>query len=227
MSFDRLPSALQRADVVVAATASPHPLIEACELSEVMKGRGGRPMLIVDLAVPRDVDSDCGELDGVSLYDIDDLQAVVARNRRVRQAEARRAEGIVEEEIQRFADWLGALEVRPTLAALRAHGQAIARQAVRENAGKWESASERDLARIDALAQAVVNRLLHHPTARLKELRDERVHARMAIVRDLFDLEGEHREDIARADRGDEPQAEAPAAHQPLADVRSIGERRR
>jgi glutamyl-tRNA reductase len=208
VSFDELPHALQRADVLVAATASPHALIEARELTDVMAARGGRPMLLIDLAVPRDIDPECGEIDGVSLYDIDDLQAVVARNRQVRQAEARKAEGIIEEEIQHFAHWLGSLEVRPTLAALRAHGQAIASQVVSENEGKWESASERDLERINALAHAVVNRLLHHPTARLKELRDDRVHARMAIVRDLFELEVDEQPPVRAPDR--------------LADVRPI-----
>jgi len=191
VSFDELPHALERADIVVAATASPHLLLEARELAEVMDARGGRPMLLIDLAVPRDIDSSCAELDGVSLYDIDDLQAVIARNRKVRQAEARKAEGIIEEEIQQFAVWLGSLEVLPTLAALRAHATGIAEQVVRENAGKWESASPRDLDRIDALARAVVNRLLHDPTVRMKELRDGRVHARMALVRDLFGLESE------------------------------------
>ncbi|MGO9794229.1 MAG: glutamyl-tRNA reductase [Solirubrobacteraceae bacterium] len=208
VSFDELPHALQRADVLVAATASPHALIEAREMSEVMATRGRRPMLLIDLAVPRDIDAECAEIDGVSLYDIDDLQAVVARNRQVRQAEARKAEGIIEEEIQHFAAWLGSLEVRPTLAALRAHGQAIATQIVRDNEGKWESASERDLERVSALANAVVNRLLHHPTARLRELRDDRVHARMALVRDLFELEVDEQPAVRAPDR--------------LAEVRSI-----
>ena len=148
-------------------------------------------MLLIDLAVPRDIDASCAEIPGVSLYDIDDLQAVIARNRKVRQAEARKAEGIIEEEIQHFATWLGSLEVLPTLAALRTHATAIAEQVIRENTGKWESASPRDLERVDALARAVVNRLLHDPTVRMKELRDDRVHARMALVRDLFGLEGE------------------------------------
>jgi glutamyl-tRNA reductase len=188
LSFDELPQVLQRADIVVAATASPHLLLEARELAEVMLHRGAHPMLLIDLAVPRDIDSSCAQLDGVSLYDIDDLEAVIARNKRVRRTEARRAEGIIEEEIQHFAAWLGSLEVLPTLAALRSHATEIAEQVVRENAGKWESASPRDLERVDALARAVVNRLLHDPTARMKELRDDRVHARMAMVRDLFGL---------------------------------------
>jgi glutamyl-tRNA reductase len=188
LSFDELPQELEHADAVVAATSSPNVLIEARELEEVMAARRGRPMLLIDLAVPRDIDSDCADLDGVSLYDIDDLHAVVARNRNVRQAEAHKAEGIVEQEIQHFATWLGSLEVLPTVAALRLRGVEIADQVVAENAGKWESASPRDLERVQTLARAVVKRLLHHPTDRMKELRDDRVHARMALVRDLFDL---------------------------------------
>ena len=197
-SFDELPNALVAADMVVAATASPHLLLEAEELREVMAQRGGRPLLLIDLAVPRDIDAECAEIAGVALYDIDDLQAVVARNRKVRQAEARRAEGIVEEEIGHFATWLGSLEVRPTLAALRAYATDIAEQVLRENDGKWDSASERDLERVDAMARAIVNRLLHAPTARMKELRDDRVHQRMALVRELFGLAAPEEEPLAQ-----------------------------
>jgi glutamyl-tRNA reductase len=209
--FDELPRVLEEADMLVAATASPHLLLEARELAEVMGLRSGRPLLLIDLAVPRDIDSACGEIDGVSLFDVDDLQAVIARNRRVRQAEARKAEGIIEEEIQHFAAWLGALEVLPTLTALRVHANDIASQVVAENAGKWERMSPRDRQRVDAMAEAIVNRLLHHPTARIKELRDDRVHARMAMIRDLFGLEAE---------------SEAPAPEQ-LAEVRELHRRRR
>ena len=211
VNFDELPRALAKADIVVAATASPHLLLEAGELADVMKLRRGRPMLLIDLAVPRDIDSACVELEGVSLYDIDDLQAVIARNRRVRQAEARKAEGIIEEEIQQFAAWLGALEVLPTLAALRAHADEIADRVLRENDGKWESASPRDRERVAALVQAVVNRLLHDPTIRMKDVRDDRVHLRMAIIRELFGLEVE--EGVPSAEVADD---------EPLAEVRQL-----
>ena len=130
LSFDELPEALLEADIVVAATASPHLLLEVDDIAEVMRERGGRPMLLIDLAVPRDIDSACAQVPGVSLADIDDLQAVADRNRRVRQAEARKAEGIIEQEIQQFAAWLGSLEVLPTVAALRAHATEIAQQVV-------------------------------------------------------------------------------------------------
>jgi glutamyl-tRNA reductase len=219
VAFDELPAALERADIVVAATASPHVLLEARELSEVMGARGGRPLLLIDLAVPRDIDAACGQIDGVSLHDIDDLEAVIARNRRVRQAEARKAEGIVEEEIQGFAAWLGSLEVLPTLAALRAKSTEIAEQVVLENRGKWESASPRDLERVDAIARAIVNRLLHDPTARMKELHDDRGHARMALVRDLFGLAEGEIEDANAAEHA-EPEPE-------FAEVRALPQRRR
>jgi glutamyl-tRNA reductase len=219
VAFDELPQALERADIVVAATASPHLLLEARELAAVMQDRGQRPLMLIDLAVPRDIDASCGEIDGVSLYDIDDLEAVVARNRRVRQAEARKAEGIVEEEIQSFASWLGSLEVLPTLAALRSKADEIAAGVVQENADKWESASPRDLERVNALSHAIVNRLLHEPTVRIKELRDDRVHARMALIRDLFWLaDGE----------GELPAtAEDEAEQTGLAEVRELRQHRR
>jgi glutamyl-tRNA reductase len=219
-SFDELPRELENADIVVTATSSPHLVLEGQELASVMEDRLHRPLLLIDLAVPRDIDSSAADIAGVSLYDIDDLQAVIARNRKVRLAEARKAEGIIEEEIQHFAAWLGGLEVLPTLAALRTRSVEIAEQVVRDNAGKWESASPRDLERIEAVAKAVVNRLLHEPTVRMKELRDDRVHARMQLVRELFALEGE--------DAGlGLHQASAPDPDVELAEVRALPARHR
>jgi glutamyl-tRNA reductase len=221
LRLEELPEALVSFDIVVAATASPHLLLEARELAEVMQQRAGRPLLLIDLAVPRDIDAACGELDGVKLADIDDLQAVADRNRRVRQAEARTAEGIIEEEIQQFAAWLGSLEVLPTLAALRAHATEIAERVVDENRGKWETASPRDLERVRAVARSVVNRLLHDPTARMKEMRDGRVHARMALVRDLFGLQAE--EGVASTGES-EPE---PVAPESVAEVHELPARGR
>src|SRR3954447_7536 len=150
-----------------------------------MERRQGRPLLLVDIAVPRDIEAACGDLDGVTLYDIDDLQAVVARNRSVREAEAVRAEGIVEDEIQRFARWMGQADVRPTVSALRKHGEDIVEQVLGENASRWEGASERDGARVGAMARAVMQRLLHEPTIHLRESG----HGRVALVRELFGLD--------------------------------------
>jgi glutamyl-tRNA reductase len=189
VSFDELDSELERADIVVSSTSSPHVLIGAEELSAVMTARAGRPLLLIDLAVPRDMDAACGELAGVTLANMDDLRAVVERHRHVRRAEARKAEGVVEEEIQSFAVWLGSLEVMPTIAALRGHADAVVAAVLGENDGRWESLSDRDRERVEAVARAVANRLLHEPTLRVKQSDAEHRHARMQVLRELFGLE--------------------------------------
>ncbi|MGH2901039.1 MAG: glutamyl-tRNA reductase, partial [Solirubrobacteraceae bacterium] len=186
VALDDLPRQLATADVVLASTASPHPIVGVEELEVVMRARNGRPLLLVDIAVPRDIDAACGDLDGVSLFDMDDLQARVAHTVSIREAESLRAEAIVEEEISRFAEWLGTLAVQPTIRALREYGDAIVQQVLAENEKRWESASERDVARAEAIARSVMNRLLHEPTLRLRTLAEGRSHGRLQIMRELF-----------------------------------------
>jgi glutamyl-tRNA reductase len=188
VGLDDLPEQLLAADIALCSTSSPHPIVGRDELEIVMRERQGRPLLLIDIAVPRDVEAACSELEGVSLYDIDDLQAVVARNISTREGELPRAEEIVEEEIHRFARWLGQLDTLPTVSALREHGNELVEQVLAENAGRWESASPRDLARIEAVARAVMGRLLHEPTIRLRSLSEERGHASLELVRELFGL---------------------------------------
>jgi glutamyl-tRNA reductase len=224
VGLDKLPDQLVQADIVLSSTSSPHPIVGRDELELVMAerdrqyGPGGRPLLIIDIAVPRDVDPACGELDGVNLYDIDDLQAVVARNLDTRAEETPRALEIVEEEIQRFARWLGQADALPTISALRAHGDRIVAQVLAENSARWESASERDLARVDAIARAVMSRLLHEPTIRLRSLSEDRGHASLELVRELFGL----REDAAEQ-REEHERDGAPAE---LAEVHELHRRR-
>ena len=189
VGFDDLLRELELADIVLASTASQHTIVGHDELAAVIRARQGRPLLLIDIAVPRDIDPLCAELPGVTLHDIDDLEAVVERNLAVRQVEARRAEEIVEEEIQRFAGWLGSLEVVPTIAALRARGEEIVDAVLAENAHRWDSLSARDRARVEALARTVVSRLLHEPTVRMKRAGGDRMHARLQVLRELFGLE--------------------------------------
>jgi glutamyl-tRNA reductase len=185
VGIERLPDELARADVVVASTSAPGYLLTAADVPP----RRGRPLFLIDLAVPRDLDPEIHQLDDCFLYDIDDLQAVVARNLEVRASERAGAEQIVEEEIQRFARWMAQLDVVPTIAALREHGAEIVDQVLAENSGRWESASARDLARIEAVARAVMQRLLHEPTLRLKSADDIGGHGRQQLLRELFGLE--------------------------------------
>jgi len=203
---------------VLSSTSSPHPIVGREELELVMAERGGRPLLLIDIAVPRDIDAGCGELEGVTLYDIDDLQAVVARNLDTRASVLPRAQEIVEEEIKRFARWLGQLEVLPTVSALREHGNALVEQVLAENSGRWEAASPRDLARIEAVARAVMSRLLHEPTIRLRSLSEERGHASLELVRELFGLRDE--------EAAEQAEEQNPIAHAQLAEVHDLQRRR-
>ncbi len=228
VGLDKLPDQLIEADIVVSSTSSPHPIVGAEELGLVMEQRGGRPLLLIDIAVPRDIDSRCADIDGVTLYDIDDLQAVVQRNLGAREEIVPQAEEIVEEEIRRFARWLGQLETLPTVSALREHGNTLVEQILAENEGRWESASERDLMRVDAIAKAVLNRLLHEPTIRLRSLSEERGHASLQLVRELFGLDGgtphsgAHREGHRQPSDSPRKDAASEDVEEKLAEVRSI-----
>jgi glutamyl-tRNA reductase len=203
VGLEDLPDQLLAADMVLSSTASPHPIVGRDELELVMSERPDRPLLLIDIAVPRDVDPACAELEGVALYDIDDLQAVIDRNLSSRAEEVPRAHEIVEEEIRRFARWLGQLDALPTITALREHGNTIVEQVLAENSGRWEGATQRDLVRVEAIARAVMARLLHEPTIRLRGLEGATGgaggHASLELVRELFAL----REEGEAAEQGE------------------------
>ena len=188
VSLERLPEQLVAADIVLASTSSPHAIVGVEALEPLITAREGRPLLLIDIAVPRDIAPECAELPGVTLRDIDDLQTVLARNLSSRAADVPRAEQIVAEEIDRFAGWLGQLDVRPTIAALRERGEQIVEQLLAENSGRWESASTRDLERIESLARAVAARLLHEPTIALKSPDATHRHGGIELLRELFAL---------------------------------------
>jgi glutamyl-tRNA reductase len=190
--FDMLPAELEKADIVLSSTASPHCIVERAELAAVMKARGGRPLLLIDIAVPRDIDPGVAEIEGVFLKDIDDLQRLVERRLSGREAEVRRAESLLDHDLDRFVRWLGTLEVVPTIAALQDRGAAIARQVLTENDTRWESLSEADRERLELLAATIVKRLLREPTLRLKARGDDQqTYAYVQALRELFGLEAE------------------------------------
>ena len=198
-SLDELPDRLVDADIVVASTSSPHPIVGADELRVVMGARDGRPIVLIDIAVPRDIEHECVAIEGVTLYDMDDLQTVGARNLGVREGERDRAEALVEDEIDRFSAWMAQQAATPTISALRAQGTAIVEQVLAENEGRWDSASARDVARAEAIARAVMQRMLHEPTIRMKALEHGGGHGRLAVLRELFGLDEVPQEAAARA----------------------------
>ena len=188
--IDELPAQLERADIVVSTTDSPHHLIERSEMELVMRERGGRPVLLIDLAVPRDIDPDCRDMEGVSLHDVDDVQQIVERNASGREAEARRAEGILDSELARFESWLGSQEVVPTVSAMRERADQIVERVLEENSSRWENLSDADRERVELLARAIAARLLHEPTVRIKGVADrEDSYLYVSVLRELFGLD--------------------------------------
>jgi glutamyl-tRNA reductase len=139
--FDSLPGELEHADIVVSSTGAPHQIVGREELEFVAASRMGRPLVMIDLAVPRDIEPSVRDCPGIALYDMDDLQAEVAKNLSGRQAEADEAQVIVCEEVARFEDWLESLDVVPTIAALRRRGDEIVEQVLRENESRSTSCS--------------------------------------------------------------------------------------
>jgi len=190
--FEELPAQLEAADMIVTATNSPHHIVERDGLAQVMANREGRPLLLVDIAVPRDIEPACREIPGVSLHDIDDVQQIAERNASGREAEARRAEPILSAELDRFERWHASLSVVPTIAALRERGDEVVRRVLAENEGRWETLSDADRERLDAMAKAIASRLLHEPTLRMKRSAgSEDAYLYVSALRELFGLDAE------------------------------------
>ena len=188
--FDALPGELENADIVVSSTGAPHQIVGREELEFVAASRMGRPLVMIDLAVPRDIEPSVRDCPGIALYDMDDLQNEVARNLSGRQAEADEALVLVREEVARFEQWLESLDVVPTISALRRRGDEIVEQVLRENESRWESLSDADRERLEMMASAVVSRLLHEPTRRLRGAAGEGTSYRYVhAVHELFGLE--------------------------------------
>jgi glutamyl-tRNA reductase len=187
--FDDLPAQLAEADIVVGCTSSPHQIVGRDEMAVVAEQRAGRPLLLIDIAVPRDIDPSVRELPGVTLYDMDDLQREVSRNVSGREAEATRARTLIEDEATRFVQWLGGLDVVPTIAALHERADAVVEQVLRENERRWVSLSDEDRARVELLARAIASRMLHEPTLRLKRSAGEESYVYLQALRELFGVE--------------------------------------
>jgi len=194
--WDALFDLLVRCDVVVCSTSAQEPILTRERVQEAMRKRRHRPLLIVDLAVPRDVDPRANEVADVYLYDVDDLDRVMEENRESRRREAALAEGIVEREAQAFYAALHN-EAEPLLRAIRLQAEEIVRNEIARTLGRKEF-DESQRAGLEALGRAIVNKLLHLPTTRIREAGLEDDGALLAAAASLFGLAP--REDGARLD---------------------------
>jgi len=187
LSLGDVARSLEHVDVVLSSTASPGWTLARDEVERTLHARRGRPLFLIDLAVPRDLDPAIHELDGCYLYDIDDLEAVVTETLVGRRREAERAEAIVADEAERFREWQASLDVVPAIASLRARAEEIR---AAELARAKLSGAERRAA--ESVTAAVLNKLLHLPTIRMKQAAaaaDGVIYA--DAVRHLFGLEDE------------------------------------
>jgi glutamyl-tRNA reductase len=168
-----LGAALSAADIVVTATGATEPVLTRARLEEVMRPRRNRPLFVIDIAVPRDVEASAGDLDQVFVYNIDDLRTIVQENLARRTSELQRADDIVREEVGRFVAWMQSREVVPTLVALRQRFESIRQSELQRLESKLSGLPPEARARVDEITHLLVEKLLLTPTEQLKALNDE------------------------------------------------------
>lgn len=189
-----LAEGIARADLVLCSTGASTPVIDHDAVQWAVERRAGRPLVLVDLAVPRDVDPACADLPGVTLLDMDDIRTRTAGTPGAEDAsgglaeEVARGRELVEAEAQRFAAWLRSVRVDPTIAALRARAEQVRSEETDRLASRLGDLDERQRAAVDLLTKGIVNTLLHAPTVRLKAAADRGDDLQAAALRELFDL---------------------------------------
>jgi glutamyl-tRNA reductase len=190
LAFDRIAQALCSADIVISSTAAPHPVIRAQAVEQAVALRQQRPLLLVDIAVPRDVDPEVGRIDNVYLYDIDDLEKVVEANLERRRSEIPKVKAIIHKEQTDFMAWFRALEVLPTITSLRGRAEEIRLTELKKALRRLGPLSEQQMSIVEALSRGVVNKLLHPPIVNLKERANgQGGHLYAKVIRELFALE--------------------------------------
>lgn len=184
--FSELALALAGADLAIVATASPDYVLSAAQVRQAQAQRLGRPLYLIDLSVPRNIDPEAGRVKNVLLHDIDDLREVSQANLEARRRGGARVEAIVEAEAAKFMDWWQSLDSLPTLAALRSQAEAIRQRELARTMRKLSSLPQEERWRLEALTTAIVNKILHRPSIRLRQSRDG-LDYRQAVA-DLFGL---------------------------------------
>ena len=169
VKFDDLASAFERADIVITSTGASEPIIGREMIQQAMRSRRGRPIFLIDIAVPRDVEADVSKLDNVFLYNIDDLHAVVESDKANRRAEIEKVETIIAEEVDEFSRWFRTMEAVPVITALREKFEDIRQAELEKLCRKLPHLSPEDMEAISAATKSIVNKLSHDPMIRIKE----------------------------------------------------------
>jgi glutamyl-tRNA reductase len=184
-----LPAALARADLLLTSTGATSMIVESSDIASVMQARAGRPLLIVDIAVPRDVDPGAAALEGVTLLDMDNLKSFADAGVRERQREVSAVRSIIDEELDRYVSYSTAREVAPLIGALHERAEQIRTGELERFAAKLAGLDERTRQAVEALTSGIIGKLLHEPTVRVKDAAGSARGERLAdTLRELFDL---------------------------------------
>jgi glutamyl-tRNA reductase len=204
--WDEMDATLGAADIVITATGAASPILTRARVESVMRPRRNRPLFIIDIAMPRDVEATAGEIEQVFLYNIDDLQATVRENLARRTSEVSRAEAIVGEEVEKFGGWFRSRGAIPTVVALRHRFENIRRSELERLEFKLSALPPEARLRVDEITRLIVEKLLLTPTEQLKLLTDaDTVGAYSEALTRLFGLGGQDGGDAGEPDRKVEP----------------------
>ena len=210
IEFSRLYDTCDRADIVITSTGSPHFIFRPEHGEKLMALRRNKPMFFIDIAVPRDVDPEMNKLDGIFVYDIDDLQQAVSSHVSDRKKEAEKAEAIVNDEVEKFQARLQALDVVPTIVSLQDHLETIRQAEIDRVRGRLGSMTTDQELAVEALTRGIVNKIMHTPISTLKTAaRDPESTTVIDLVRRLFNLHNKDEEKesaVSKSIRGQGPE---------------------
>lgn len=188
--FEEFPAELVHTDIVICSTGASTFVLRKEHMQKVMKERKQKPVFIIDISVPRNVDPGINDMGNVYLYDVDDLQGVVETNISEREKEAAKAEAIVEDEIETFKKWMMTLDSVPTIVALRDRAEAIRKDELERFFNRFPSMGEKERKAVEGLANSIINKLIHAPTVALKNDAEDK-DVLIALIKRLYDLNGE------------------------------------
>lgn len=192
--FENFLQELVHTDIIICSTGAPSYVLRKDQMQKVMKERKHRPVFIIDISVPRNIDPGINKIENVYLYDVDDLQEVVDTNVMERQKEADKAEMIITEEVEKFIRWVASLDSVPTIVALRQKAEEIKGEELEKFRTKFPDLDEKKMKAIEYLATSLMNKLIHPPTAALKDDSEDRDEL-IAMIKKLYGLNGDEHEE--------------------------------
>jgi glutamyl-tRNA reductase len=213
--FEQLYETASQADIVISSTGAPHPIFRPEHGRAFLQQRRNRPMFFIDIAVPRDVDPATGKLEGIFVYDIDDLQQVAAAHMAERSREATDAEALIEGEVERFRQHQRTVNVAPAIVALQQQAEEIRQAELKRAQARLGSLNTEQLAAVEALTRGLMNKFLHPPMQALKQAARENDAARLEALCETWSL---------TTDAKEQPSANAPATDNPETERAEVSE---